>query len=197
MPCCLSLFIYLFCTYVCGPYLMGGGNAIFYYYFSKGKKREEKRTRKRKEKEGKKTKQAKEEDHWKLFFGDFFFFLILINQIGGNLDSSVDIAPNQDVDISVSISLGPRSALWEKGEKIGVGEKKGSLGRGEGVGAWRLAFDAADPPSSNKLAIEMLTRHVLITDVSVSLLCRSCKKSVWIRDEVRVQAKRCLLCSLT
>ena len=107
-----------------------------------------------------------------------FFFFILINQIGGNLDSSVDIAPNQDVDISVSISLGPRSALWEKGEKIGVSEKKGSLGRREGVGAWRLAFDAADPPSSNKLAIEILTHHVLITDVSVSLSCRSCKKSV-------------------
>ena len=65
MPCCLSLFIYLFCTYVCGPYLMGTGNAIFYYYFikKKRKKREGKRTRKRKEKEGKKTKQAKEEDH--------------------------------------------------------------------------------------------------------------------------------------
>lgn len=89
-------------------------------------------------------------------------FFILINQIGGNLDSSVDIAPNQDVDISVSISLGPRSALWENGAKIGVGG--------------RIAFDAADPPSSNKLAIEMLTRYVLITDVSVRLLCRSSKK---------------------
>ena len=104
---------------------MGTGNAIYYYYYfskKKKKKREEKRTRKRKEKERKKTKQAKEEDHWKLYFGDFFF--ILINQIGGNLDSSVDIAPNQDVDISVSISLGPRSALLENGAKIGVGEKK-------------------------------------------------------------------------
>ena len=87
----------------------------------KRKKREEKRTRKRKEKERKKTKQAKEEDHRKLFFVIFF---ILIKQIGGNLDSSVDIASNQDVDISVSISLGPRSALWENGAKIGVGEKK-------------------------------------------------------------------------
>ena len=66
------------------------------------------------------------------------FFLILTNQIGGNLDSSVDIAPNQDVDVSVSISLGPGSALWEKREKIGVGEIKGSLGRGEGVRAWRV-----------------------------------------------------------
>ena len=34
----------------------------------------------------------------------------------------------------------------------------------------RIAFDAADPPSSNKLAIEMLTRHVLITDVSVLVM---------------------------
>ena len=76
------------------------------------KKREEKRTRKRKEKERKNTKQAKEKDHWKLFFSIFFF--ILINQIGGNLDSSVVIAPNQDVDISVSISLGPRSASLQK-----------------------------------------------------------------------------------
>jgi len=47
--------------------------------------------------------------------------------------------------------------LWEKGAKISVGEKKigerselrGSLGRGKGGGAWRHAFDAADPPSSN------------------------------------------------
>ena len=61
-------------------------------------------------------------------------------------------------------------------QKSAWAKKKGSLGRGEGVGAWRIVFDAADPPSSNKLAIEMLTRHVLITDVSVRLLCRSCKK---------------------
>ena len=179
MPCCLSLFIYLFCTYVCGPYLMGDGNAIFYYYFSKKKERKEKKNEQEKERKKKERKLNKRKKKIiESYFLVIFFFFILINQIGGNLDSSVDIAPNQDVDISVSISLGPRSALWEKGEKIGVGEKKGSLGRGEGVGAWRLAFDAADQPSSNKLAIEMLTRHVLITDVSVSLLCRSCKKSV-------------------
>ena len=61
-------------------------------------------------------------------------------------------------------------------QKSAWAKKKGSLGRGEGVGAWRIAFDAADPPSGNKLAIEMLTRHVLITDVSVRLLCRSSKK---------------------
>ena len=74
----LSLFIYLFCTYVSCPYtnhcfhrqsLMGTGNAIYYYYYfsekkkKKRNKREEKRTRKIKEKERKKTKQAKEEDH--------------------------------------------------------------------------------------------------------------------------------------
>ena len=159
---------------------MGDGNAIFYYYFSKKKERKEKKNEQEKERKKKERKlnKRKKKIIESYFLVNFFFFFILINQIGGNIDSSVDIAPNQDVDISVSISLGPRSALWEKGEKIGVGEKKGSLGRGEGVGAWRLAFDAADQPSSNKLAIEMLTRHVLITDVSVSLLCRSCKKSV-------------------
>ena len=47
-------------------------------------------------------------------------------------------------------------------QKSAWAKKKGSLGRRERVGAWRHAFDAADPPSSNKLAIEMLlTRHVL------------------------------------
>ena len=47
----------------------------------------------------------------------------------------------------------------KKGEKIGVGEiiiiiingernePRGSLWRGKGGGAWRHAFDAADPPS--------------------------------------------------
>ena len=55
MPCCLSLFIYLFCTYVCGPYLMGDGNAIFYYYFSKKKK--EKRRKTNKKKKGKRRKE--------------------------------------------------------------------------------------------------------------------------------------------
>ena len=54
-------------------------------------------------------------------------------------------------------SLGPGSALWEKGEKNRHWQKKirelseprGSLGRGKGGGAWRHAFDGADPPSSN------------------------------------------------
>ena len=48
------------------------------------------------------------------------------------------------------ISLGPGSALWEKGEKnrswrkeIGeLSEPRGSLGMGKGGGAWRHAFDA-------------------------------------------------------
>ena len=114
---------------------MGTGNAIYYYYYFSKKKKE----RKRKERKEKKNEQEKEREKKErklnkrkkeitesYFFVIFFF--ILINQIGGNLDSSVDIAPNQDVDISVSLSLGPRSALWENGAKIGVGEKKGSLG---------------------------------------------------------------------
>ena len=46
----------------------------------------------------------------------------------------------------------------------------------KGEGAWRHAFDAADPPSSNQLVIEMSTCQVLITDVSGSLLCCFCKK---------------------
>ena len=60
----------------------------------------------------------------------------------------------------IACSLGLGSALGEKGKKIGVAEKKkkkiggrselrGSLGRKKGGGAWRHAFDAADPPSSN------------------------------------------------
>ena len=48
--------------------------------------------------------------------------------------------------------------MGEKGKNIGVVEKKkkggrseliGSLGRKKGGGAWRHAFDDADPPSSN------------------------------------------------
>ena len=56
-------------------------------------------------------------------------------------------------------SLGPGSALEEKGEKKSVSKKKkkidegselrGSLGRGKGDGAWRRAFNGADPPSSD------------------------------------------------
>ena len=55
--------------------------------------------------------------------------------------------------------LGPGSALREKGEKSQGGWKKktigerseprGSLRRVKGSGAWRHAFDAADPSSSN------------------------------------------------
>ena len=56
-------------------------------------------------------------------------------------------------------TLGPGSALREKGEKSQGGWKKktigerseprGSLGRVKGSRAWRRAFDAADPSSSN------------------------------------------------
>ena len=57
-------------------------------------------------------------------------------------------------------SLGPGSALGEKGEKTRRRRKKkngqqsepgGSLGGGggKGDGAWRYAFDASDPQSSN------------------------------------------------
>ena len=54
-------------------------------------------------------------------------------------------------------SLGQGSALGEKEKKIGVGEKensdwsepRGSLERQKGGGAWRHAFHATDPPSSN------------------------------------------------
>ena len=58
-------------------------------------------------------------------------------------------------------SLGPGSALGEKGEKNRRRRKKnclqsepgGSLGGGggggKGDGAWRYAFDASDPQSSN------------------------------------------------
>ena len=58
-------------------------------------------------------------------------------------------------------SLGPGSALGEKGEKNRRRRKKkngqqsepgGSLGGGgggRGAGAWRYAFDASDPQSSN------------------------------------------------
>ena len=96
------------------------------------KKKKEKKRKERKEKKNEQEKERKKKERKlnkrkkKITESYFFviFFLILINQIGGNLDSSVDIAPNQDVDISVSISLGPRSALWENGAKIGVGEKK-------------------------------------------------------------------------
>ena len=50
-----------------------------------------------------------------------------------------------------SISLGPGYTHWGKKEKkIGEqSEPRGNLGRGKGGGAWRHAFDASDPPSSN------------------------------------------------
>ena len=91
---------------------MGTGNAIYYYYyFSKKKKRKEKKHEQEKERKKKERKLNKRKKKiTESYFFVIFFFFILINQIGGNLDSSVDIAPNQDVDISVSISLGPRSA---------------------------------------------------------------------------------------
>ena len=54
------------------------------------------------------------------------------------------------------------------------------MGIGKCGGAWRHAFDAADPPSSNKLVShEMSTRQVLTIDVSVSLLCRFCQKKIF------------------
>ena len=59
-------------------------------------------------------------------------------------------------------SLGPGSALGEKGEKNRRRRKKkiaykvsregvwgGGVGAGKGDGAWRYAFDASDPQSSN------------------------------------------------
>ena len=64
---------------------------------------------------------------------------------------------------SLTCSLGLGSALGEKGKNIGVVEKKkkggrseliGSLGRKKGGGAWRHAFDDADPPSSNNLSLK-------------------------------------------
>ena len=76
-------------------------------------------------------------------------------------------------------SLGPGSTLREKGEKKNIGkqsELRGSLGRRKGGRAWRHAFDAADPPSSHWLVIEMSTHQVVIIDVSMSLLCHFCKK---------------------
>ena len=65
-------------------------------------------------------------------------------------------------------------------KKIGVGKKKKSAseasrevvwgGKRVAAPSWRHAFDAADPPSSNKLVIEISTLQ------HVSLLCRFCKK---------------------
>ena len=71
---------------------------------------------------------------------------------------------------------------WGKGKKRGTWKKNGASeaslpvdwGRGKGGRAWRHAFDAADPPSSNELVTEMSSRQVLTTDTSVSLLCRLC-----------------------
>ena len=109
----------------------GDRERIFFKIIISVKKKKKKKRKERKEKKNEQEKERKKKERklnkrkkkiTELFFCDFFF--ILINQIGGNLDSSFDIAPNQDVDISVSISLGPRSALWENGAKIGVGEKK-------------------------------------------------------------------------
>ena len=79
-----------------------------------------------------------------------------------------------------------QNVAWYQGEKIGVGEKtigersepRGSFGRGKGGGAWRHAFNAADSPSSNQIVIEMSTRQVLITDVSMSLL-GSCRQNAF------------------
>ena len=90
---------------------MGTGNAIYYYYyFSEKKQRKEKKNEQEKERKKKERKLNKRKKKITESYFFVIFFFILINQIGGNLDSSVDIAPNQDVDISVSISLGPRSA---------------------------------------------------------------------------------------
>ena len=66
-------------------------------------------------------------------------------------------------------------------KKIGVGKKKKKSaseasrevvwgGKRVAEPSWRHAFDAADPPSSNKLVIEISTLQ------HVSLLCRFCNK---------------------
>ena len=55
-------------------------------------------------------------------------------------------------------------------KKIGVGKKKKSASEASREVVWRHAFDAADPPSSNKLVIEISTLQ------HVSLLCRLCNK---------------------
>ena len=64
-------------------------------------------------------------------------------------------------------------------------------GRRKGGGAWRHAFNAADPPSSNELVIRIKCHHVKFsTRMSAwAYYVASVKKSLYSR-RVRVKAKR-------
>ena len=81
-------------------------------------------------------------------------------------------------------------------QRVNIKKEKIWRGRGRGKGKrrwWRPGDMPLMPPihpPANELVIEMWSRQVLITEVSVSLLCRFCKKNVWIQDEVLKSASK-------
>ena len=86
--------------------------------------------------------------------------------------------------LQTMLSLKKVKTVWMQRSRQRVNIKKEKIWRGRGRGKgkrrwWRPGDMPLMPPirpPANELVIEMWSRQVLITDVSVSLLCRFCKK---------------------